>query len=96
MKWWAKPLGSVDVAQHIVNVYHRSDARGIFISNSEYTPSAIDTFREALVKDRVIILCKLEEFVFLLEQDADIKEFLKAKINAAITHKNPLYEPLRN
>ena len=96
MKWWEKPLGSGDVAQHIVNVYHRSEARGIFISNSEYTSSAINTFREVLVKERVVVLCKLEEFVFLLEQEEmNIKEFLKAKINASITHKNPLYEPFR-
>ena len=78
-----------------MRVFSRADARGIFISNSGYTSPAIDTCREAL-QQRVVILCKLEEFVYLLEQETDIKVFLKDKINAAITHKNPLYEPFRN
>ncbi len=95
MKWWAEPLGRGDVAQHLVRVFSRADARGIFISNSSYTTPAIDTCREAL-QQRVVVLCKLEEFVFLLEKAVDIKGFLKEKINAAITHKNPLYEPLQN
>lgn len=95
MKWWDQPLGKGDVAQHLVRVYGRADARGIFISNSNYTTPAIDSCREAL-QHRVVVLCKLEEFVFLLEKEVNIKEFLKEKINAAITHKNPFYEPLHN
>ena len=85
----------MNVAQHLVRVFSRADARGIFISNSSYTMPAIDTCREAL-QQRVVVLCKLEEFVFLLEKAVDIKGFLKEKINAAITHKNPLYEPLQS
>jgi hypothetical protein len=27
--------------------------------------------------------------------EADLKSFLKEKINASIIHRNPLYEPLR-
>ncbi len=95
MKWWTKPLGRGDVSQHIVRVFSRADARGIFISNSNYTEPAIATCREAL-QQRVIVLCKLEEFVLLLEKEINVMGFLKQKINAAITHKNPLFEPLRN
>lgn len=95
MKWWSEPLGPGDVAQHQVRVYHRGHARGIFISNSGYTPAAVSTCREGLQKS-VFVLCQLEEVVMLLEKSEDLKAFLKAKINAAIIHKNPLHEPLKH
>jgi restriction system protein len=31
MKWWGEALGPSDVAQHLVRVYHRGHARGMFI-----------------------------------------------------------------
>jgi hypothetical protein len=93
MKWWDQPLGPGDVAQHLVRVFFRGHARGIFISNLGYTQPAITSCRDALQKS-VVVLCKLEEFVFLLEKEKSIKEFLRSKINAAIVHKTPLYEPL--
>lgn len=93
MKWWNKPLGKGDVSQHLVGVYHRGQARGIFISASGYTQPAIDTCREALYKS-VFVLCNLQEIVLLLEREENLKELLRMKINAAVTHKNPLYEPL--
>jgi len=37
----------------------------------------------------------LEEIVLVLEGEKSLKELLKEKINAAIIHKNPFYEPLR-
>jgi hypothetical protein len=95
MKWWGSPLGVGEVAQHIVRVYGRGHARAILISASGFTDPAIISCKEAL-RDKVIILCKLEELVMLLEQKKDIREFFKEKIQAAIIHKNPLYEPLKN
>ena len=94
MKWWQEDLGPGEVAQHLVRVFYRGHARGIFISNSGYTPAAIESCREALQKS-VVVLCKLEEIVFLLESEKTLKDFLKEKINAAIIYKNPFYEPLR-
>ncbi len=94
MKWWNDPLGPGDVSQHLVRVFYRGHARGIFISSSGYTPAAINTCREALQKS-VVVLCLLEEIVLLLENELTLKEFLKEKIQAAIIHKNPLHEPLR-
>lgn len=93
MKWWKEPLGTGDVSQHLVRVYHRGFSRGIFISASGYTEPAITVCREALQKS-VFVLCKLEEFIRLLEREESISEFLRLKINAAIIHKNPLFEPL--
>jgi len=94
MKWWNERLGPGDVSQHLVRVFYRGHARGIFISNSGYTPAAINTCREALQKS-VVVLCMLEEIVLVLEGEKSLKELLKEKINAAIIHKNPFYEPLR-
>ncbi len=93
MKWWSEPLGVGDVSQHLVRVFHRGHARGIFISAMGYTEPAISTCKESLQK-AVVILCKLQEIVLLLEQEKDLKEFLKDKINAAIADKNPFFEPL--
>lgn len=93
MKWWAKPIGKADVSNHLVNVYHRGQARGIFISASGYTDAAVATVRDGLQRS-VFVLCKLEEIVRLLERQESLVGFLRAKIDAAISDKNPLFEPL--
>jgi len=95
MKWWNEPLGVGDVSQHLVRVFYRDCARGIFISTSGYTQPAISTCRDALQKS-VVVLCNLEEIVLLLEREGNLKDFFRAKISAAIIHKNPLHEPLKN
>ena len=92
MKWLNEPLGVSDVSQHLVRVFSRGHARGIFISASDYTEPAITTCKESLQK-AVVVLCKLEEIVRLLEQESNLTDLLKAKINAAIIDKNPLHEP---
>jgi len=63
------------------------------ISASGYTGPAIEQCREAL-REKVIILCTLEEIVLLLEQEKELRQFLKEKIQAAIIHKNPFFQPL--
>jgi hypothetical protein len=90
MKWLSQPIGVSDVSQHLVRIFNRGHARGIFISVSDYGKSAIATCKESLNK-AVIVLCKLEEIVMILENEADLKEWLKQKINAAIIDKNPLF-----
>jgi hypothetical protein len=92
MKWWHEPIGVGDVSQHLVRVYQRGQARGIIISESGYTEPAITTCKEAL-SHIVVVLCKLEEIVILLEQEKDLGAFFKAKINSAIIDKNPMHEP---
>lgn len=95
MKWWNEPLGVGDVSQHLVRVFYRDCARGIFISTSGYTQPAISTCRDALQKS-VVVLCNLEEIILLLEREENLRDFFRAKISAAIIHKNPLHEPLKN
>ncbi len=93
MRWWSTPLGPGEVAQHLVRVFGRSCARGIFISESGYTNAGVGSCAAALEK-AVVVLCELEEFVKLLEREGDLKQFLKSKIRAAIIDKNPLHRPL--
>jgi restriction system protein len=93
MKWWGEALGPGDVAQHLVRVYHRGYARGMFISNAGYTPAAIEMCRESLQRT-VVVLSELREFVDVLEKEVSLREWLKQKIDAAITHKNPHHMPL--
>lgn len=95
MKWWGESLGPGEVSPHLVRVFSRDQAYGVFISNSDFTSAAIDTCREAL-RQKVVVLCKLEEIVILLEREEDFIKFLKEKIRAAIVHKNPFYEPLKD
>lgn len=93
MKWWAEKIDPGTISQHLVRVYHRGQARGIFISSTGYTPAAIQTCKESL-QMAVFVLCTLEEIVKLLEQGADLLDFFRSKINAAQVDKNPYYRPL--
>jgi len=88
MKWIQDPIDVNHVSRHLVRVYHRGYARGIFISASEFTQGALDICREAL-QNTVVFLCTLEELVKLLEQEGDLKSFLKRKMHAAVIDKNP-------
>lgn len=90
MKWWTEPLGVGDVSTHIVRLYGRGDVRGIFISSSGYTEPAVTTCRDAL-HQKVVVLCKLEEIVQLLDSEASLRALLKDKVHAAIVEKNPLF-----
>jgi restriction system protein len=93
MKWWNHSLGPGEVAQHLVRVFNRGQARGIFISASGYTDAGVATCKESL-RQAVFVLCDLEEFVLLLEQERSLHAFLKQKIVSAVVDKNPYHRPL--
>ncbi len=95
IKWWEKSLGPGELSQHLVRVFNRGYMRGIFISASGYTEAAKQTCKEALQK-AVVILCKLEEIVLLLERKKSLLEFLRKKIAEAMIHKNPMFEPFKH
>lgn len=88
IKWWNQPIGVGEISQHLVRIYHRGHARGIYISSSDYSEPAIKTCREALTQT-TIVLCVLQEIVFMLERGEDLKTLLNKKIQAAIIDKNP-------
>lgn len=91
MKWEQSTLGREKVASHIVRVYSRNMAGAIFISYSDYSEAAILDCKDAL-KDKTIVLCKLSEFVSILDNETSLKEMLEAKINAATIFRNPWLE----
>lgn len=93
MKWREAPLGVEHVSQHLVRIFGRADARGLFVSYSSYSPAAIDTVRRAL-KDRVVAMCELREILTLLDRGESIVPMLRRKAIAAQVDLNP-YEPFR-
>lgn len=88
MKWLKDKVGRGDVSEHLVRVFHRGQSRGIFISYSEYTPAAIKCCKDSL-SQCVIVLCKLQELVYLLEKGDSLKDFLKKKIQGSILDREP-------
>ena len=71
----------------------RPEAHGIFISAAGYTAAAIETCERALLRGKIIVLCDLREIFLLVEQEADIRDFLCKKIEAARVDRNPYYSP---
>lgn len=90
MKWYEAPVGKGEIAEHLVRLMSRAEARGIFISASGYTEPAIQTSREFL-QHKTVILADLQEIVRLLEQQGDLEEFFVKKVQAAQIHKNPYF-----
>ena len=90
MKWWNAPIGVGDIAPHLVRVFIRGgQARGLFISYTDFTEPAIAQCRDAMIHGSVVVLSKLEEIVSLLNAEGDLKKWLKAKVRAAIVDKQP-------
>ncbi len=88
MKWWKDPLDINAVSRHLVRLYGRAGMAGIMISASGYAQPGIEECQRALTQ-RVIVLSDLQELVLLLEQEADIKEWLRAKVRAATIDRKP-------
>lgn len=91
MKWQRNPVDVDDVSRHIGRVLTRTECRGLFISASGYTKSAVSECKQAM-KYAPIVLCKLEEIVRLLEAEDSVSEFLKSKAQKLIIEKQPLAE----
>jgi restriction endonuclease Mrr len=91
-KWWGKPLGTRDTAQHLVRVHNRADVRGLFISTSGFTPGAIKQYADALAT-KVVVLAETPELLFLLEQEGNLADWLRAKSRAATVDRVPLFRP---
>lgn len=93
MKWYAEPIGVPEISQHLVRLMGRAEARGLFISASSYSAPAINTTRDFL-QHKLMALVTLEELVRVLEDQADLAEYLTKKMQAAQIHKNPFFNPL--
>ena len=93
MKWYKEPVGKAQVSEHLVRLMGRAEARGLFISASDFTGPAIQTSREFL-QQKVIALCHLQELIFVLDSYHDLPDFIDQKVQAAIIHKNPYFKPV--
>lgn len=89
MKWKQDSISNNDIFTHLGRIYHRANAHGIFISASGYSPSGIIAAKEALVRNALLIMFDLEEFVKVIEGEIDFKNYLRDKIKAAIIEKEP-------
>jgi hypothetical protein len=93
MKWYRDPVGVPEISEHLVRLMGRAEARGIFISGSDYTAPAISVCRDFL-QQKVLALTTLHELVRVLENQGDLEGFLSKKIQAAQIHKDPFYRPM--
>lgn len=93
MKWLKNPVGVAEFGPHLVRIFNRASASGIFISNSNYTEPVIKQCRDFL-NQRTIFLCSLQEIVMLLNRQDDLVTLLKKKSQAAIVDRNPNFEIL--
>lgn len=89
MKWKKVAIGADDIFSHLGRIYHRANAYGIVISASGYSASGLSASKEALVKNALLVLFDLEEFVKIIAQEHDFKNYLRDKIRAAIIEKEP-------
>ena len=93
MKWWSDKLGRAEVASHLVSVYGRGDAGGIFISASGYHDSAVADYTTALAQ-HTVVLVELREIVEMLTSEGSLVDLLRAKIHEATLTRQPLVYPL--
>lgn len=93
MKWVSQKIGVDLMAQHLVRLFSRADARGLFIATNGFSETAISQCREALGQ-KVISLCGLDEIIALLEAEGSLVELLRKKIRAAELEKEPFVKVL--
>lgn len=92
-KWLSTPIGQGEISRHLVRVYGRAEVTGLFVSSSPYTDAAIAECKTAL-SQRVIVLAEVTEIIMLLEDpEANLSEWLRAKITAASVERKPLFYP---
>jgi len=89
MKWKKDSIGSDDIFSHLGRIYHRANAHGIFISASGYSASGVTAAKEALIKNALLIMFDLEEFVKVIDGEIDFRNYLRDKIKSAIIEKEP-------
>jgi restriction system protein len=93
MKWKIDKVSGDDIFAHLGRIYHRTNAHGIYISASGYADSGKIAAKEALLKNAVLALTDLEEFVNVLDNEKDLIQYFRAKIRNAIIDKEPYSKP---
>ena len=88
VKWWNKPIDIAPISQHLVRLFRRPDARGLFISASSYTGPAINACKDVLAQ-KLMILAELNELVLLLEGDRSVEDWIREKASIAVAEREP-------
>ncbi|RFP12185.1 restriction endonuclease [Duganella sp. BJB475] len=91
MKWLKDPVGIKEFFPHLTRLFLRTNVSGIFISSSGFTEPVIKECTTALAQ-KTMLLCSLQEILFLLQRKDDLVAFLKNKSHAAILDKNPFLQ----
>lgn len=94
MKWLKRPVSVDDVSRHLVRVYGRGSARGLFVSATEFTGPAEAECRNALAQ-KVVTLATVEELLALLRDRRDLVQFVKKKVEGAMLDKIPFMKIMR-
>ena len=93
MKWLKDPVGIGDFSPHLLRLFGRASASGIFISNSEFTDPVLKECANAL-NQRTMFLCSVQEIVMLLQNEGDLLALLRKKSQAAVVSKQPFLRVL--
>ncbi len=93
MKWLKDPVGIAEFSPHLVRLFGRANAHGIFIASNGFTEPVLKECTNAL-NQRTMFLCSLQEIVMLLQRQDDLLNLLKRKSQAAVIDKNPFLEIL--
>jgi restriction system protein len=92
-KWHAAPIGQGEISRHLVRLYGRAEVMGLFVSASPYTDAAIAECK-TMLSQRLIVLAEINEILMLLEDpEANLADWLRAKITAASVERKPLFYP---
>ncbi len=92
-KWHRVPIGRGEISRHLVRLYGRAGVLRLFVSSSPFTDPAIKECENA-ISHRVIVLAEVNEILMLLEDpDANLGDWLRAKIVAATVDRKPLFYP---
>jgi len=93
MKWLSTPVGVSELGSHMMRLFAREGVRGIFMSSSDFSASAI---AECIThsNNKTMVLCTLREIVMLLLNERDLIALLRSKVRAAILDKKPFVEIL--
>ena len=96
MKWWDQPIGVPEIGQHMNRLFLRlrgGAVRGMFISYSGFTDTAVQTVKDGLAAGAMIFMCTLQDFVRLMETKADLGEFCRERIRLTLINKQPYIAP---
>ncbi|GAA4729833.1 hypothetical protein Prum_067490 [Phytohabitans rumicis] len=90
VKWWRDPVEITAMSSHLIRLFRRPDARGLFVSVSGFTEPAISACRDVL-SQKLMVLAELNELIFLLESDRGMGDWLERKAQMVVAERNPFY-----